>query len=137
MTRIPEAADLVLTGARVRLGADAWAEAVAVHAGRIAAVGTQVEVESLVGPGTRVVQTRGGGVVVPGFQDSHIHAPFAGRTRLRLWLNDLSGRQAYLDAIAEYAHTHPDETWIVFEEIELDDWGRGGLSVPQYRQRKS
>ena len=108
-----DSADLVLTGSRVRLGAGAWAEAVAVRAGRIAAVGTRAEVESLVGPGTRVLDAPPGSLVVPGFQDSHIHPPFAGRNRLRLWLNDLSGRQAYLDAIAEYARTHPDEPWIV------------------------
>jgi len=107
-----ENADLVLTGARVRVGAGRWAEAVAVRAGRIAAVGPVAEVTPLIGPATRVVQA-GGGLVVPGFQDSHIHPPFAGRNRLRLWLNDLSGRQAYLDAIAEYAGSHPDEPWIV------------------------
>ena len=106
-------ADLIITGSRVRLGAGRWAEAVAVLEGSIAAVGTRLEVEDLAGPDTRVVHAAPGGVLVPGFQDSHIHAPFAGRNRLRLWLNDLSGRQTYLDAIAEYAAAHPDEPWIV------------------------
>lgn len=131
----PEKADLVLTGARVhtgrgsngsstdsrigarvkalppRRGTLAPADAVAVRAGRIVAVGAAADVAELIGPRTRVVQA-GGGLVVPGFQDSHVHAPFAGRDRLRLWLHDLSGRQAYLDAIAEYARSHPDESWI-------------------------
>ena len=31
---------------------------------------------------------------------------------------------------------HPDDTWITFEEFDLEDWGRGGLSVPQYRKRQ-
>lgn len=88
------------------------ADTVAVRAGRIAAVGRASDLAELIGPGTRVVHARGG-VLLPGFQDSHVHAPFAGRDRLRLWLNDLSGRQAYLDAIAAYAHSHPDEAWIV------------------------
>jgi len=112
LTTATERADLLLTGARVRVGAGRWAEAVAVRAGRIAAVGTRADLEPLIGPDTRVVAASCG-LVVPGFQDSHIHPPFAGRNRLRLWLNDLSGRQAYLDAIAEYARTHPDEPWIV------------------------
>ena len=51
--------------------------------------------------------------MLPGFQDSHIHAPFAGRNRLRVWLNDLLGKDAYLDAIAAYAAANPDEPWIV------------------------
>lgn len=110
---LTEYADLLLTGARVRSGAGRWSEAVAVRGGRIAAVGSRAELAALAGPRTRVVDAGGRGVVVPGFQDAHIHAPFAGRNRLRLWLNDLAGRQAYLDAIAEYARTHPDEPWIV------------------------
>jgi predicted amidohydrolase YtcJ len=113
VTTAAESADLLLTGSRVRLGVDTWAEAVAVRAGQIVAVGTRAELEALVGRRTRVVEATGGGLVVPGFQDGHIHAPFAGRDRLRLWLNDLSGRQAYLDAIAQYARTHPEEPWIV------------------------
>jgi predicted amidohydrolase YtcJ len=51
--------------------------------------------------------------VLPGFQDSHIHAPFAGRNRLRIWLNDLVGKQAYLDSIAAYATANPDEPWVL------------------------
>ena len=39
--------------------------------------------------------------------------PFAGRNRLRIFLNDLEGRSAYLDAIAEYARSNPEEPWIV------------------------
>ena len=120
-----EKADLLITGARVRAAAPAGtagpsggrgqgggADAVAVRAGRIAAVGRAADLAELVGQGTRVVDGAGG-VLLPGFQDSHVHAPFAGRNRLRLWLNDLSGRQAYLDAIAAYARSRPDEPWIV------------------------
>ncbi|MFJ6215588.1 amidohydrolase [Streptomyces sp. NPDC092296] len=107
-----QAADLVLTGARVRLGRDRWAAALAVRDGRIAAVGAAADVLALAGPRTRVVHSPGG-LVVPGFQDSHNHAPFAGRNRLRLWLNDLEGRHAYLDAIAAYADAHPEEEWIL------------------------
>ena len=115
MTHSEQAADLVVTGARVHRGGaagNAAAAAVAVRGGRIVAVGGAADLAGLVGPGTRVVSA-GGGLVLPGFQDAHVHAPFAGRNRLRLWLNDLSGRQAYLDAVAEYARAHPDEPWIV------------------------
>jgi predicted amidohydrolase YtcJ len=108
---LPVDADLVITGARVRLGAGRWAEAVAVRDGRVAAVGSAADVGALIGPRTRV-ESVPGGLVVPGFQDAHVHAPFAGRDLLRLWLHDLGGRPAYLAEIAEYARTHPDEPWI-------------------------
>jgi len=105
-------ADLLITGARVRLAEGRYATAVAVRDGRIAAVGSEAELAGLAGRGTRVVRAPGG-LLLPGFQDAHVHPPFAGRNRLRLWLNDLEGRHAYLDAIAGYADAHPEEPWIL------------------------
>lgn len=104
--------DLVITGARVRLGAGRFVTGVGVTGDRITALGEAADVLALAARTTRVVE-RKGGLVLPGFQDSHVHAPFAGRNRLRVWLNDLPGRQAYLDEIAGYAAAHPDEPWIV------------------------
>ncbi|MFF0223382.1 amidohydrolase [Streptomyces sp. NPDC004629] len=104
-------ADLIITGARVRSEARRSAEAVAVRGGRIAALGTQDEIRALAGPRTEHIHAPGG-LVLPGFQDAHVHTPFGGRNLLRIWLNDLVGRQAYLDAIAAYAKAHPDEEWI-------------------------
>ena len=104
--------DLVITGARARLSAGRWASALAVRHGRIAAAGDDADVLALAGPGTERVHAPGG-LILPGFQDAHVHAPFAGRNLLRIWLNDLVGREAYLAAIAAYARANPDEPWIV------------------------
>lgn len=49
------------------------AEALAVGQGVILAVGSRAEVEALAGPATRVVDLAGG-CVLPGINDSHIHA---------------------------------------------------------------
>jgi hypothetical protein len=85
----------------------------AVKAGRILAVGGQPgDLADFRGPSTEVLSLPGR-LAVPGFQDAHVHAPFAGRNRLRVWLNDVVGRQEYLDIIAEYARANPDEPWIV------------------------
>jgi predicted amidohydrolase YtcJ len=110
-----EPADLVITDARVRVGtgpAAGWAEAVAVQGNRIVRIGTSQQVRELVGPRTRTVRAPGR-LVLPGFQDSHVHTPFAGRNRLRVWLNDAVGRSAYLDLIKTYADAHPDEPWVL------------------------
>jgi 4-oxalocrotonate tautomerase len=32
---------------------------------------------------------------------------------------------------------HPDDTFTIFQEVELEDWGRGGLSVPDFRRKKA
>ena len=81
-------ADLVLRGGTVLTmaegsgsagvgGADDRAEAVAVVEGRIAAVGSDTEIEPLIGPGTRVVDLAGR-ALLPGINDSHLHATWLG-----------------------------------------------------------
>ncbi|MGA4837716.1 amidohydrolase [Streptomyces sp. G45] len=67
-------ADLVFHGGRV-VTVDAEfsvASALAVTGGIITAVGERADVEPLIGPGTRVVDLRGG-TLLPGINDSHLH----------------------------------------------------------------
>ena len=40
------------------------------------------------------------------------------------------------DLMQEVLGKHPDDTWVVFEEVEMENWGRGGLSVPDYRKSR-
>jgi predicted amidohydrolase YtcJ len=108
-------ADLVITDADVYTvdPEQPWATGLAVTDGRLSAVTSDDdELRSFIGPKTQVTPMAGR-LVLPGFQDAHIHAPFAGRNRLRISLNDLEGRGAYLAAVAQYARTHPDEPWIL------------------------
>src|SRR5215204_2087136 len=67
-------ADLVIFNANIRTmdSKRPNAEAVAVHANRITAVGTSAEVRRLAGPRTRVVDARGA-LLLPGFNDAHVH----------------------------------------------------------------
>ena len=108
-------ADLVITDASVYTNDQtrSRAKSIAIKGDRIQRIGVDSDsVSDLVGPRTEV-RSLPGRLVLPGFQDAHIHAPFAGRNRLRIFLNDLEGRTAYLDAIAEYARANPDAPWIV------------------------
>jgi predicted amidohydrolase YtcJ len=109
----PEAADLVIRHVRVFTGATNGSspDAVAIRGGRVVALGS-ADVDAHVGPGTQVVSAEGA-LVLPGFQDAHVHAPFAGHNMLRVWLNDAAGRDAYLAHVRRYATDHPDEEWIV------------------------
>ena len=104
-------ADLVLVGDVYRVdAARSWARAVAIEGTRIVAVGTEDEVRDRVGDARDVVR---GACIVPGFQDAHIHAPFAGRIILNVDLADLTTRDEYLDRIGAFAREHPDLGWIV------------------------
>lgn len=106
--------DLVITGADVYCGdpGGTWASAVAVRGDRIVAVGSQAEVRERVSSATTVLHLPGR-MIVAGFQDAHVHPPTAGRNRLTVSLNDISGRANYLDTIARYAAANPNEPWIV------------------------
>jgi predicted amidohydrolase YtcJ len=113
------AADVVLRGGAVHTVDDARpkAEAVAIRAGRIAAVGADREVDGLIGPRTRVIELRGR-TVLPGFQDAHIHPPSSGLDALRCDLREPAGRAPYdatevVDLLRRYAQAHPDDPWIL------------------------
>ena len=105
-------ADLVVTGARVRVRRGEYATAVAVRGDRVVAVGSAADVGVWRGPRTRVVEAPGG-LVLPGFQDSHVHPPVAGRNLRRVWLNDAEGRTEYVEVVRRYAADHPDEPWVL------------------------
>jgi predicted amidohydrolase YtcJ len=110
------AADLLLTDLDVYCndGKGTWGREIAIKDGRILAVGSADGdlAEFREGPNTEVISMPGR-LALPGFQDAHIHAPFAGHNRLRVWLNDVVGRNEYLRIIATYAADHPEVPWIV------------------------
>jgi predicted amidohydrolase YtcJ len=119
-------AELVISGASVYT-ADAksrWAEAVAIADGRISAVGTREEIGSWIGEGTRVLDLPGR-MVVPGFQDAHVHPEHGGLTRIRCGLHDAFGKEAYEGIIRAYADSHPDAPWILGSGWAMDAFPRG------------
>src|SRR2546426_11753875 len=101
-------ADLVLTGGSVfapgvPAGADA---AVAVAGSRILAIGPPDRVVELVSSDTRVIEIEG--LVVPGFQDAHIHPPWGGLSELRCSLFELSTEGKCLRVVATYPVEHSE-----------------------------
>lgn len=106
-------ADLVIVAGTVfSSGTRRGATAVAVRGRHIVAVAPEATLGDLVGAATRVVRAPEA-MLVPGFQDAHVHAPPAGRNRRTVLLDDLPGKDAYLAAVAAYASAHPDVEWIV------------------------
>ncbi|MFF4399759.1 amidohydrolase [Streptomyces sp. NPDC001480] len=105
-------ADLVLTGGPVHTvdPTRSRATAVAVRGGRIAAVGHD-EVHELIGPGTEVVDLAGK-LLLPGFQDAHVHPQGAGIELGLCHLGDTVDPAEYLRRIKAYADEHPDAEWI-------------------------
>jgi predicted amidohydrolase YtcJ len=119
-------ADLVLLGAPVYTmdAARRWASFVAVTANRITAVGHDGRMRDHIGPATEVV-TLDGGLVLPAFQDAHIHALHGGLDELYCDLHEWHGVDDYLSAIAAYAADHPEREWIVGGGWSMDVFPRG------------
>ena len=106
-------ADLILKDADVWTGdaARRWVRAVALRGSDIVAVGTGDDMRAVAGPSTEIVSLPGR-MIVPGFQDAHVHPLFGARNLLELNLDTVYGRAAYLDAVAAHAAANPDLAWI-------------------------
>jgi predicted amidohydrolase YtcJ len=100
---------------------------VAVRDGRIVAVGP--DLADLIGPRTERVDLAGR-LLIPGFQDAHIHAVMGG---VELGQCDLSGTvdlDEYRRRIRRYADADPDATWITGAGWSMESFENG---VPDRR----
>ncbi|MDH5312120.1 MAG: amidohydrolase family protein [Gammaproteobacteria bacterium] len=123
----PAAADTVFVNGRVYTvdTARSWAEAVAVSGDRIVYVGANDGALALAGDATAVVDL-GGRMMLPGFQDSHIHPLSGGVEASACDLNAVTGITEYRSIIAEYAAANPDVPWILGGGWAMSDFGPGG-----------
>ena len=126
MTQTHGPADMVLTGGHVHTVdlARPRAEAVAVRGERIVAVGSAAAAASLIGPRTRVVDLAGR-LLLPGFQDAHVHPVEAGVDRLHCDLRAARGRDGVLAAIRAYVAAHPDDEWVIGSGWYMADFEHG------------
>jgi predicted amidohydrolase YtcJ len=88
------------------------AQAVAVRHGRIVAVGSDDDVGDLIGPGTEAIDLKGR-MLLPGFQDAHVHPPSSGLEMLRCNLSNAFSLPDYQRIVGDYAASRPDEPWIL------------------------
>lgn len=128
-TPAPQYADLVFQGGNIYTvdAARSWAEAVAVSHGVISFVGTDDAAAKHIGPDTKVVNLRGR-MMLPAFQDIHIHPIDSGIDALGL---DLIGKKTvdeYVAAIKMHAEAHPEQPWILGSGWLMSVFGPGALT---------
>ncbi|MGA8492407.1 MAG: amidohydrolase [Terriglobales bacterium] len=120
------AADLIITNAKV------WtvdkvhptAQAVAVLGDRIVAVGSNLDVDVWRGHDTNVIDA-GGKLVLPGFNDAHVHFVSGGLQLESVQLNDATSKQEFVRRIAGQAKKTPKGEW-----IQGGDWDETKWSPP-------
>jgi predicted amidohydrolase YtcJ len=117
------AADLIISHATVWTvdAARPEAQAVAILRDRIVAVGTDAEVSTWRGPQTKVVDAAGR-LVLPGFNDSHVHLVSGGAQLDSVQLNDATSPQEFVRRIAERAKATPHGSWILGGDWDETKW---------------
>lgn len=106
-------ADLILRGGTV-FTADrsrSFAEAVSLRNGEILAVGTDSEIEATAGPKTELIDLHGR-LLIPGFQDAHLHAVGGGLDLIGLDLRTSDTAAAKKAAVRRYLDRNPGLSWI-------------------------
>jgi predicted amidohydrolase YtcJ len=109
----PEPADLVILNARVYTvnPAQPWAEAVAIKGEKIIFVGSSQKARGYVGRKTRVVEA-GGHLLLPGFQDSHVHFVSGSLNLNRVDLAGTRTVEEIQERIRKFVSEHPDVSWV-------------------------
>ena len=117
------AADLIITNAKIWTVDPALptAHAVAVLGDRIVAVGSNGDVDAWRGPGTRVIDAQGK-LLLPGFNDAHVHFVSGGRQLDSIQLNDAANPQEFARRIGERVKVTPKGEWILGGNWDETKW---------------
>ena len=126
--RMKERSDisLAILNARVWTGnpRQPWATGIAVTGDRISAVGSSAEVAKLArsSPSAKVIDAKGG-MVTPGFIDSHVHFITGGFRLASVQLRDAKTPAEFIARIKAYAATVSPGTWITGGDWDHQLWG--------------
>ena len=121
-------ADLIIVNGQV-LTVDAKnsrAEAVAIRGNTIAAVGTSAQIRKMAGPQTRIIDA-GGRSVVPGFNETHVHATGASRGEVSqpfIQLNSIGEIKDWVRARAKQVGTGG---WVQLPRVDVTRIREGRL----------
>lgn len=126
------AADLIITHAKVWSvdKAHPSAQAVAVLGDRIVAVGSAADVDAWRGPHTHVLNA-GGKLLLPGFNDAHVHFVMGGEQLESVQLNDATSPEEFAGRIAERAGKTSKEEWIRGGNWDETKWNPATLPTKE------
>ena len=97
------------------------AQALAVSRGRFTAVGTNAEIMRWVGPNTRTIDVHGH-LIVPGFNDAHVHFLSGGQQLSSVQLRDAKTKEEFRSRIRDFAKQLPKGTWITGGDWDHENW---------------
>src|SRR5246500_2060392 len=87
------------------------AQAVALDGSKILAVGDNASIRKLAGPSTRIIDL-GGRLLLPGFNDSHVHFLGGGGSLITVHLGTANSQAEFKERVAQFAGTLPKGAWL-------------------------
>ncbi|MGE5736635.1 MAG: amidohydrolase [Acidobacteriota bacterium] len=125
-------ADLIVSNANVWTvdGKLPRAQAVAIIGERIVAVGSQADVQGWRGASTRVIDA-GGKLVLPGFNDAHVHFVSGGQQLDAVDLNDATSAEEFVKRVAQQASKTPKKQWITGGDWDETKWSPAQLPTKE------
>jgi predicted amidohydrolase YtcJ len=125
-------ADLIVTHAKVWTvdNAHPEAQAVAVLGDRIIAVGTSADIEALRGSSTKVIDA-GGKLLIPGFNDAHVHFVGGGRDLDRVQLKDATSVEEFVARVREQVEKTPKGEWMLGGNWDETKWSPANLPTKE------
>lgn len=104
------------------------AEALASASGKITAVGTNEEIRRWIGPATRVIDAHGK-LVVPGFNDAHVHFLSGGKQLSSVQLRDAKSKEEFVNRLNKFASKLATGRWITGGDWDHENWP--GAPLPE------
>jgi len=108
-----------------------WAQALAIRADTIAAVGDDASIGKLRGPDTKVIDAAGQ-LVLPGFVDCHIHFMDGSLSLGRVNLEGAKDVAEIQQRLREYATEHPGNDWLLGRGWDYAMFGVAALPDKKY-----
>jgi predicted amidohydrolase YtcJ len=106
------------------------AEAVAIYANRIVAVGSSKDIKKLAGPNTRTIDAKKR-LLLPGFNDAHTHFLSGGFQLSSVDLRDANSPQEFAERIKAFAAKTPKGRWITGGDWDHERWSDAKLPAKE------
>src|SRR3989441_6721641 len=119
----PMMADLIIINANIHTmdRNQPEAEAIAILGNRIAAIGSTQEIQKLAGKSTKVIDAKGQ-LVLPGFNDAHVHFMSGGSQLSSVDLRDANTPQEFAERIRDFAAKLAEGRWITGGDWDHERW---------------
>jgi len=132
----PLAPDFIITNATVHTmdTRQPTAQAVAILGNRIVAVGSNEDVRKVAGARTRVIDA-GGKLVLPGFNDAHVHFLSGGFQLSSVDLRDANSAEEFADRIRRFAEKLAAGRWLTGGDWDHERWPNAPLPTRELIDR--